>query len=123
MDAKKRRSDPIARFAIAFLQILYVLSFGPACWLVTRKVVPLSAVKAAYGPLVYVIGSSPHLSRLAYWYCDPAPTLYRSGPNFCFIPAGGPFYMLTAHEINERIRARKSQYPMNHDASADTDSP
>src|SRR5262245_22794311 len=36
------------------LPLLYVASFGPACWLEDREVVPIGFVHTAYKPLVFV---------------------------------------------------------------------
>ncbi len=37
------------------LPVLYVASFGPACWLEDRALVPIGFVDSSYKPLVFVL--------------------------------------------------------------------
>src|SRR5437868_6452046 len=40
--------------AAAALPVLYVLSFGPACWAVERDLIPLRQTEIAYAPIVFL---------------------------------------------------------------------
>ncbi len=53
------------------LPLLYILTFGPACWLVTRERIPMRATAKVYRPLVRTATSRfrPVAVPLC-WYAD-----------------------------------------------------
>jgi hypothetical protein len=73
MPARKRRG-PITLFcesrpfrwtaiAVVFLPVLYLTSFGPACWISSRT--NTQALPAAYLPIGWLLGNSPRLIVIA----------------------------------------------------------
>jgi|SRR6516225_1248412 hypothetical protein len=66
---------PSAAFWITILVVaspfLYLLGFGPACWLVNRNVLPARATAAVYCPLVRAANSKVRqVSVPLRWYAD-----------------------------------------------------
>lgn len=55
-----------ATVAVVGLPLLYVASFGPACWLARMEVVSVTSVAHAYSPLVKVVDSLPDRSRVRH---------------------------------------------------------
>ena len=55
--------------ATLLLPVLYVGSFGPACWLVGRRVLPESILTTAYRPCVFLAldGLAPVQNTLWWW--------------------------------------------------------
>lgn len=75
MEPKKRRRDWVVWLVVALLPLSYALSIGPACWLVTREVVPFRVAKSAYAPVVRCVSLTPEpLQRIVQGYCG------RAGP-------------------------------------------
>lgn len=54
--------------ALFCLMAFYYLSYGPACWMVDRGVLPLLTVARAYRPLILLAGHVPPSERLLVWY-------------------------------------------------------
>jgi len=58
------RKHPTAAFwitvALVVVLVVYPLSFGPACWLTAKGVVPVEAIETAYRPVVFAM-LSPEL--------------------------------------------------------------
>jgi len=67
-----RKKPGVAFWAIAALSMpaLYLLSFGPACWLVNRKRADCLTVARIYRPLVGAADSDSSLSNALRWYGD-----------------------------------------------------
>jgi len=53
--------------AVLSLPGLYVVSFGPVCWLSDRATLPYGLVDSFYRPLV-VLGMYAHCDRIVEWY-------------------------------------------------------
>src|SRR5262245_32695841 len=53
------------------LPVLYVASFGPACWLVRRNQVDMTKAARIYRPLVRTACSTSIFARPLRWYGDP----------------------------------------------------
>lgn len=108
-ERKKRWIDWTAFLIVGIaLPILYVLSIGPACWLVTKKIIPLRFVETAYQPVVRaVVSSPPSIQQAMRSYCDPTPVTHdlRSGPNLLvYVVDGGPFQEMTIRIENAKRR-------------------
>jgi hypothetical protein len=52
---------------VVSLPVLYVLSFGPACWLSDRDALPYGLPEPLYRPLV-ALGMYAHCDRALEWY-------------------------------------------------------
>jgi len=70
MNRKPRPLWPIVTAALIGLPVLYVASFGPACWLVSLSTTKRTVSKV-YAPLGTVISRGPVLiSDVLYWYAS-----------------------------------------------------
>jgi hypothetical protein len=55
--------------ALIGLPVLYVASFGPACWITSRCDLSPARLAAAYRPMMWVMGNGPGpLSDALVWY-------------------------------------------------------
>lgn len=50
------------------LLLLYLLSIGPACWLMNHDLLGHEIFYAAYGPVIWVMERCPPVERLINWY-------------------------------------------------------
>ena len=79
------------------IPLLYVASFGPACWIVSRTVVGHAAFRLAYRPLDSIAWHGPYQVRQALqWYGDLAIPKNRNvvlGLNDCGVRRVGPEIM------------------------------
>ena len=68
----EERKTPFWPWIVALLiglPILYVASFGPACWLTNRSAIPRGPVAILYGPLVdRGIENRSGIERFLLWY-------------------------------------------------------
>lgn len=66
-----RRPRPLRTVLIAALiglPVLYVASFGPACWLVDRDLAPVRPLAIAYYPILrYCVADSLPSPYFTYW--------------------------------------------------------
>ena len=59
----------IGLVALLFLlPVLYVLSFGPACWITSRTHAGASKIRIVYSPMTWVSSSSNRLAETLSWY-------------------------------------------------------
>jgi hypothetical protein len=63
-------------WAVAALPVLYALTFGPACWLVHRGILPMRKTAVVYKPLLLVACRHPFPAQRLDWYAD----LFNSAP-------------------------------------------
>lgn len=70
MDQKNCRSLwPKITLTLVVLAALYVISFGPACWISSRVQAKENAVETVYQPLLRLVLSGPDwLRRAVIWY-------------------------------------------------------
>ena len=54
-DDRKRPLWPWIVALLIGLPVMYVASFGPACWLEDRALLPMGFVHSSYKPLVFVL--------------------------------------------------------------------
>jgi hypothetical protein len=55
--------------AVVALPVLYMLSFGPACWLVNHRFLPRKATWVAYRPITLLGNDGPEaIARPIYWW-------------------------------------------------------
>lgn len=69
--------------ALVLLPILYVFSFGPACWLSTRELIDPNSVASLYQPVLMSAMRGPLWLRrsalsFAAWGSDPRSRVYFS---------------------------------------------
>jgi len=61
------------------MTVLYVASFGPACWMVSRRVIPLRITAWVYGPLARLVYCKlPFVARPLGWYARVGKKPLRS---------------------------------------------
>lgn len=69
-----RRSRPVWIWIVATVVavlVLYVASFGPACWIMTQREAGRHLVAAVYRPVFLAVGHGPiPVSRALYWYAN-----------------------------------------------------
>ena len=53
---------------LALSAVLYVLSFGPACWITSRTHAGASKIRIVYRPMTWVSLSSNRLAETLSWY-------------------------------------------------------
>jgi hypothetical protein len=69
MNRRKKPTLALRMVIVLFcLMGIYYLSFGPACWMVDRGVLPLLSVARSYRPLILVAQHVPPADRLLVWY-------------------------------------------------------
>ena len=62
---------PILTAALIGLPVLYVASFGPACWLVNWGALPVRGTGTAYRPLISLAFHGPEgIRQVMRWYAD-----------------------------------------------------
>lgn len=71
MDSRQKHNWPFwfAAGTIA-LPVLYVASFGPACWLGDRQLLPVRLAKSIYRPLALVVMADECGEALHEWLYD-----------------------------------------------------
>jgi hypothetical protein len=67
MNDAKRPLWPWILGLLIGLPVLYIASFGPACWLEDRALVPLGSVKSAHKPVVFVLRYCPNSVCIAMY--------------------------------------------------------
>jgi hypothetical protein len=68
----KQKTSGMAFWATVVLVVVllaYPLSFGPACWMTSRMAGPTRMLPIVYRPILWVMGSCPHMSQI---FCDYA---------------------------------------------------
>lgn len=70
MDERKKHGWPFWTTVILLLAVLYVASFGPACWLMANHLPPAAvpAVLTCYMPLMLVAGTTTTTHEMLQWY-------------------------------------------------------
>jgi hypothetical protein len=76
-DERKRFGQWIAGLLIV-LPVLYVASFGPACWLARAGAAGTLTVAKLYRPLVRAARSDRGIAPVLRWYGDPLGQLSES---------------------------------------------
>jgi hypothetical protein len=72
-DHKKPTAGFWITVALVAVLVGYPLSFGPACWLTRREVLPFRPTAHFYGPIIEVASTGPGWIRVAVgWYSGPA---------------------------------------------------
>lgn len=107
----KRRSLVLSAMgALIALLVMYPLSFGPACWIVTRQDLPKvhDIFQGIYGPLIVALLQMPEeMDKPVSWYlCLGAPTdsqptldtwtVVKSGKRYRILIWNRPGYSYTA---------------------------
>jgi hypothetical protein len=71
-----RNKPGVAFWATVMLvvAVLYVLSFGPACWLCDRDVVSEELVESIYRPVIICAGATGPSWTALRWYGELLPT-------------------------------------------------
>lgn len=69
----ERRKKPIWPWIVAMVvavPVLYVASFGPACWISSRTNAGMEMIPVVYSPLVSVWYRGGVPARALNWYCN-----------------------------------------------------
>jgi len=70
-DRKPRPLWPLLTAALIGLPVLYVASFGPACWLLGRDLCDTRLITVGYAPILSVYSNGPMSIRKGiWWYCE-----------------------------------------------------
>lgn len=70
-----------ATVVLVGVPLLYVMSFGPACWIVSRSSLPAETINTGYRPVIWAWERSPDpVVRVIWWYVDAGvPESHWSG--------------------------------------------
>jgi hypothetical protein len=99
-----RKKPGVAFWAAVVLVIglLYVASFGPACWLCDRDLLPAQQTRGFYNPVLAAIVRSPRpVQEAAMVYCD----LMKPPEQFV---GSGKWWILTDETHRRNYRRRRS---------------
>ena len=81
MDNERKPLWPWIMALLVALPVLYVLSFGPACWLNERGFLGMNAVSSVYSP-VLATAENGRLPKIIEWYArlgakpDDSPNVF-----------------------------------------------
>src|SRR5262249_25893692 len=75
-DRKKASPWPWIVALLIGLPVLYVASFGPACWLFGRGILPCELTIDAYRPLIHLSFSQAPISGWLRWYARSGDRQY-----------------------------------------------
>lgn len=70
MSEERKRICPCVAVLLVGMPVLYVASFGPACWLVDRHQADCLIVARIYRPIVRASMSATPIGRALCWYGD-----------------------------------------------------
>jgi hypothetical protein len=92
-DRKKPGVAFWASVVVVVVLVLYPLSFGPACALVSNEVLPESILTTVYAPCLYLAIEGPYSTQQAIWVwagiCDGENALWNAASEHIGLPALG----------------------------------
>lgn len=72
MDERRRSAAPVVAAVLIALAvpILYVLSVGPASWLIEHQYLSRDQAVIFYYPVIYVVENNDSIKRVMVWYVE-----------------------------------------------------
>jgi hypothetical protein len=86
--SKKRGVAILAVVLLVLLPVLYVLSIGPAQWLLMTDRIAGTTYSAVYKPLIWITYSSETAEAFFAWYCPKFRPASMQPPNWKRAPTG-----------------------------------
>jgi hypothetical protein len=90
VNRRERWAKRMLAIAVCF-PVLYALSFGPACWLFSRRWMSIEAIEFAYSPILWTHAHGPtFIAKVVGWYIglgmpQGAHLVLRNGESFILL--------------------------------------